>query len=144
MLCLRLLFQQYTHVDEQSATLTTVFRPADQTGSKSSPSGIRAKPQDGQSNTHGRRHGEAQQSPAQGCQSSPASGPRIGTLAQWLQAVGKTAKVFVVSISDAIGSIFFIMATLQIAFGGISCQSKANRARQTYVLGSNPSDRNRG
>ena len=56
MLCLRLLFQQYTHVDEQSATLTTVFRPADQTGSKSSPSGIRAKPQDGQSNTHGRRH----------------------------------------------------------------------------------------
>ena len=144
MLCLRLLFQQYTHVDEQSATLTTVIRPADQTGSKSSPSGIRAKPQDGQSNTHGRRHGEAQQSPAQGCQSSPASGPRIGTLAQWLQAVGKTAKVFAVSISDAIGSIFFIMATLQIAFGGISCQSKANRTRQTYVLGSNPSDRNRG
>ena len=53
---------------------------------------------------------------------SPASGPEIGTLAQWIQAVDKTAKVFVVSISDAIGSFFFILRTLQIAFGGISCQ----------------------
>ena len=61
--------------------------------------------------------GSKETSPAE-----PSITPRLGALAQWLHAVDSQAKVFVVSIGDAIGSIFFMLTTLKIAFGGISCE----------------------